>query len=151
MSCSRNPMCTLRLLHYPPSNNNGASQGCGAHTDYGLFTILQQDGIGGLQVRNRNKCWVEAKPLKGSFVINVGDMLSHWTSRTYSSTVHRVVSPSIATHRYSVPFFFNPDHDALVKPLKCVGFDRGDSKDSDSKRALEILAARYDGTFKKSD
>ena len=100
---SRNPMCTLRLLHYPPTNGDNASQGCGAHTDYGLFTILQQDSIGGLQVRNRNKHWIDAKPLKGSFVINVGDMLSHWTNGEYASTVHRVVSPSTSGHRYSVP------------------------------------------------
>ena len=54
---SRNPMCTLRLLHYPPvtpNTHSRASHGCGAHTDYGLFTILQQDEIGGLQIRNRS-------------------------------------------------------------------------------------------------
>lgn len=139
---SRNPMCTLRLLHYPPTTGDGSvtSQGCGAHTDYGLFTILQQDSIGGLQVRNRHKQWIDAKPLKGSFVINVGDMLSHWTNSEYSSTVHRVISPSISGDRYSVPFFFNPDHDAVVKPLK--GIEGGNVK-----TAMEILKARYEGTF----
>mmetsp|Transcript_37088 Transcript_37088/g.66810 ORF Transcript_37088/g.66810 Transcript_37088/m.66810 type:complete len:497 (-) Transcript_37088:126-1616(-) len=150
VSRSRSPMCTLRLLHYPPTNNEGASQGCGAHTDYGLFTVLQQDSIGGLQVRNRNKHWIDAKPLKGSFVINVGDMLSHWTNGEYASTVHRVVSPSTCRDRYSVPFFFNPDHDAVVKPLGRVGLDGSEKSGNDGKTALEILVARYDGTFQKS-
>ncbi|KAL7494294.1 hypothetical protein ACHAWT_003364 [Skeletonema menzelii] len=152
---TRNPMCTLRLLHYPPSLDMSNS-GCGAHTDYGLFTILQQDGIGGLQVRNHAKKWINAKPLRGSFVINVGDMLSHWSSGVYASTVHRVVSPSGSSgyHRYSVPFFFNPDHDAVVEPIvnnpssedgggdggRCNGMRRRSS-------ALEILQARYTGTF----
>jgi len=144
---TRNPMCTLRLLHYPQSVDS-ASKGCGAgaHTDYGLFTILQQDSIGGLQVRNKTGQWVNAKPLKGSFVINVGDMLSHWSNGQYASTVHRVISPSSDCDRYSVPFFFNPDHDAIVKPL-------GDETDvsarsQQGKTALDILKERYAGTFK---
>jgi len=87
-------------------------------------------------------------------VINVGDMLSHWTNGDYASTVHRVVSPSISTHRYSVPFFFNPDHDALVKPLRGVGFNASETGGDDGcgggRKALEILMARYNGTFQKS-
>ena len=117
---SRHPMCTLRLLHYPAAKESAvassmSSQGCGAHTDYGLFTVLLQDSIGGLQVRNNQKHWIDAIPLKGSFVINCGDMLSNWTSGEYASTVHRVVTPSSRTagDRYSVPFFFNPDANAL--------------------------------------
>ena len=151
---SGNPMCTLRLLHYPPTNGcDTASQGCGSHTDYGLFTILQQDSIGGLQVRNHHKHWIDAKPLKGSFVINVGDMLSHWTSSEYSSTVHRVISPSVSGDRYSLPFFFNPDHDALVKPLKSMMDTIDgvvDTDQVDARAALDILKARYAGTFQKS-
>lgn len=154
---TRNPMCTLRLLHYPPSLDMSNS-GCGAHTDYGLFTILQQDSIGGLQVRNHAKKWIDAKPLRGSFVINVGDMLSHWTSGVYASTVHRVVSPSGGNdyHRYSAPFFFNPDHNAVVEPILS---DASSSEDGHGEggrsnclrrrrsSALEILQSRYSGTF----
>ena len=158
---TRNPMCTLRLLHYPPSLDM-ANSGCGAHTDYGLFTILQQDSIGGLQVRNHAKKWIKAKPLRGSFVINVGDMLSHWTSGVYASTVHRVVSPSSSSgyHRYSVPFFFNPDHDAVVEPILNDESGNGDDCGGDGGRcsskkrrssALEILQARYNGTFQSDN
>ncbi|KAL3762812.1 hypothetical protein ACHAW5_011270 [Stephanodiscus triporus] len=159
VSRSRKPMCTLRLLHYPPvddcdGGDGGASGslGCGAHTDYGLFTILQQDSIGGLQVRNRGGRWIDAKPLKGSFVINVGDMLSRWTNSEYASTVHRVVSRG--GDRYSVPFFFNPDFDAVVKPLRKEGLEeseRGPDDDGDGggQTALEILKDRYNGTFTK--
>jgi isopenicillin N synthase-like dioxygenase len=168
---SRKPMCTLRLLHYPPAAVDGdgggdgaagSPMGCGAHTDYGLFTILQQDHIGGLQVRNRAGRWIDARPLRGSFVINVGDMLSRWTCGEYASTVHRVVSSrGRGGHRYSVPFFFNPDHDAVVGPLmggagrRPVGGGGEESADGDDaggggRTALEILADRYNGTFKKS-
>jgi len=156
LSRTRNPMCTLRLLHYPPSSSMSNS-GCGAHTDYGLFTILQQDHIGGLQVRNHAKRWINAKPLRGSFVINVGDMLSLWTSGVYASTVHRVVSPSSNSgyHRYSVPFFFNPDHDAAVEPILNLKNESGGGDRCSSRRrrssALEILLARYKGTFRSDD
>eukprot|EP00804_Cyclotella_cryptica_P030366 CCRYP_011911-RA/>CCRYP_011911-RA protein AED:0.12 eAED:0.31 QI:0/0/0/1/1/1/2/0/494 len=174
ISRSRNPMCTLRLLHYPPAPKSLFTQsskllkspsGCGAHTDYGLFTILQQDDIGGLQVRNKSNEWIDARPLPGSFVINVGDMLSWWTEGEYASTVHRVISPTlfdganeddefedkrgdgveVGRHRYSIPFFFNPDHDAVVRPIKdadTVTVGRGNWK-----TAIEILKDRYAGTF----
>ena len=143
---SRNPLCTLRLLHYPPIENcTSSSLGCGAHTDYGLFTILQQDAIGGLQVRNHSKEWIDATPVKGSFVINCGDMLHRWTDGEYASTVHRVISPSVSGDRYSVPFFFNPDAGAVVKPLGSSNADEHEV----AATALDILQARYDGTFQK--
>ena len=159
---SRNPMCTLRLLHYPPAPEIPASQlhtrlnsatGCGAHTDYGLFTILQQDDIGGLQIRNKSNTWIDARPLPGSFVINVGDMLSWWTNGEYASTVHRVISPAAfgqeekgqenQKHRYSIPFFFNPDHDAKIEPICEVSGEQSNK----IKTAIEILKERYAGTF----
>ncbi|EED90251.1 predicted protein [Thalassiosira pseudonana CCMP1335] len=147
---SRNPMCTLRLLHYPPNNHVPSADsikspsGCGAHTDYGLFTILQQDSIGGLQVRNRSNAWIDAHPLPGSFVINVGDMLSWWTGGEYASTVHRVIKRN-GNHRYSVPFFFNPDYDAVVKRIR--GEDVEHDEGEDYHTAIEVLRERYSGTF----
>ena len=50
------PMANLRLLYYPPGNRitPGHDQlGCGAHTDYRSITLLTDDGVGGLQVRDR--------------------------------------------------------------------------------------------------
>lgn len=156
---SRKPMCTLRLLHYPPTTTQ---QGCGAHTDYGLFTILRQDEtIGGLQVRNRSMEWIDAPPFKDSFVVNVGDMMSRWTDGEYSSTVHRVKSPDVTSDllggvvrrsRYSVPFFFNPDYDAVVESIVSnKGEEEDETRAHTSKKttALEILASRYEGTFAK--
>ena len=36
-----------------------------------------------LQVKNRADQWVEAPPVPGSFVINIGDMLEKMTSGLY--------------------------------------------------------------------
>ncbi|WP_161774453.1 isopenicillin N synthase family oxygenase, partial [Sphingobium sp. Ant17] len=58
------PMVTTRLLHYPPQMGVGEGNqlGAGAHTDWGLLTILMQDDVGGLEVQNADGDWVNAPP-----------------------------------------------------------------------------------------
>ena len=140
------PCINLRLNHYP-ERPGGEGLGCGAHTDYGLFTILAQDMVGGLQVRNSASEWVEATPLEGSFVINIGDMMQRWTNNVYSSTVHRVVDNAAGTkRRFSIPFFFNANCDALVKCLPtCTSEDRPPLFEPDM--AEKILQDRYSDAF----
>ena len=56
----------------------------------------------------------------GCFVVNIGDMLEIWTNGLWQSTKHRVVHRS-GNLRVSVPFFYEPDLDAVIEPLeKCV-------------------------------
>ena len=147
------PCCTLRLNHYPappPERRGKPGEGCGAHSDYGLFTILAQDKVGGLQVRNSAGEWVSATPLEGSFVINIGDMLSRWTNGRYASTIHRVVDASRGSAaRLSVPFFFNPNADAEVACLATCT-DKSNPPRHPPATAEAILAARYAKAFEGS-
>jgi isopenicillin N synthase-like dioxygenase len=118
----RKPITIQRLLHYPPQEGEVAQEeiGIGAHTDYGFLTILSQDSVGGLQVRNRAGEWVSAPPVDGTFIINIGDLVQTLTNDRYSSTVHRVINTS-GRERYSIPFFIDLDFDAVVEPLPtCV-------------------------------
>jgi isopenicillin N synthase-like dioxygenase len=109
------PTVLLRVFHYPPQAPADDSWGVGEHTDYGLLTLLAQDHNGGLQVRTPDG-WVDAPPVPGTFVCNIGDMLDRLTGGWYRSTPHRVRNVSGA-QRVSIPFFFDPDFTAEVPPL----------------------------------
>jgi isopenicillin N synthase-like dioxygenase len=118
------PMTTLGPLHYPPQAGHitEAQLGAGAHTDYGCLTMLAQDDAGGLQVRGKDGAWIDAPPVAGSFVVNIGDMMERWTNGVFTSTLHRVINVS-GRERYSLPFFFDPDFDA---PVVCLDSCKGD-------------------------
>ena len=105
------PLVLFRIFHYPPDPAPD-EWGVGEHTDYGLLTLLLQDGNGGLEVRGPDG-WIDAPPLEGSFVCNLGDMLERMTGGRYRSTPHRVRNTSGAS-RLSFPFFFDPGWDAVI-------------------------------------
>ncbi len=69
-----------------------------------------QDEIGGLAVKSKAG-WIEAPPIEGSFVCNIGDMLDRMTGGLYRSTPHRVRNRS-DRGRLSFPFFFDPGWNA---------------------------------------
>ncbi|WP_249677965.1 2-oxoglutarate and iron-dependent oxygenase domain-containing protein [Pseudomonas abieticivorans] len=112
------PVSVLRMIHYPPRQTatSAEQQGAGAHTDYGCITLLYQDSAGGLQVRNVDGEWIDAPPIDGTFVVNLGDMMARWSNDRYLSTPHRVISP-LGCDRYSMPFFAEPHPDTRIECL----------------------------------
>lgn len=112
------PVMIQRLLHYPSQTGviDERKIGIGAHTDYGLMTILAQDDVGGLQVMNRSGNWVEAPPIPGTFVLNISDLVQRLTNDAYIANLHRVVNVS-GRQRYSMPCFVDCDYDAVIEPL----------------------------------
>ena len=140
-------MGALRLLHYPPQPPAADADvvGTGSHTDYGCLTILAQDSVGGLQVRNSAGEWVAAPPVPGAFVVNIGDQMARWTNDVFAATHHRVINTS-GRERYSMPFFFEPNYDALIRCLDTCRSPEHPAKYADVV-AGEYLVSRFNDTF----
>ncbi|KAL1924670.1 uncharacterized protein VTP21DRAFT_4324 [Calcarisporiella thermophila] len=124
-SCVDKSFWVMRAIGYPPlqdANDRDVGVSCGEHTDYGCLTLLLQDSTpGALQVRTKQGDWIQANPVPGAYVVNIGDMLNVWTNDLYQSTLHRVIHRG-QCYRVSVPFFFEPNFHARVEPIaKCIG------------------------------
>jgi isopenicillin N synthase-like dioxygenase len=160
-SYTANPTILFRIFHYPPSRpadsepadseradseaveHEAAQWGVGEHTDYGLLTLLAQDQHGGLAVRTA-RGWIEAPPIPGTFVCNIGDMLDRLTGGWYRSTPHRVRNTS-GHGRLSFPFFFDPDFSAEVPALPArQDGERHDGERHDGERH-DGQVPRWDG------
>ncbi|XP_010519671.1 PREDICTED: 2-oxoglutarate-Fe(II) type oxidoreductase-like isoform X2 [Tarenaya hassleriana] len=114
------PIATMRLLHYEgKSDPSKGIYACGAHSDYGMITLLATDGVTGLQIcKDKNakpQRWDYVPPIKGAFIVNLGDMLERWSNGYFKSTLHRVIGNG--EERYSIPFFVEPNHNCLVECL----------------------------------
>jgi isopenicillin N synthase-like dioxygenase len=117
---------SLRMLKYPPQPEVSESNqlGAGAHTDWGGVTLLAQDGIGGLEVRNVDGDWIVATPIAGTLVVNLGDLMARWTNGIYNSTMHRVKNNATDRDRYSIATFYGPDPLAVIEPIPtCLDAD----------------------------
>ena len=113
------PNTTLGLLRYAPHPAAAKPNqlGAGAHTDWGAITLLAQDELGGLEVRNVEGEWIRAAPIAGTFVVNLGDLMQRWSNGIYHSNMHRVRNNSSTRDRYSMPFFYGPRPDSRIECL----------------------------------
>ncbi|WP_159499932.1 isopenicillin N synthase family oxygenase [Microbacterium sp. 18062] len=130
------PSTLIKIVRYPGKNDPSAgarAQGVGAHKDSGALTLLWvEPGKGGLQVE-RDGEWVDAPPVEGAFVVNIGELLEYATQGYLIATNHRVISPRFPEDRISVPFFFNPALDARLPlielPAELASSARGVTQD----------------------
>lgn len=124
---------TMRVNHYEraagePDPLEG-QQRMGAHTDYGIVTVLYADRVPGLQILGPDDQWHDVMPAPDSMLINLGDLLATWTNDHWRSTLHRVVPPPRSVTgpavRRSVAFFHDGNFDGLIECLPtCVSADR---------------------------
>ncbi|EXJ90644.1 hypothetical protein A1O1_03748 [Capronia coronata CBS 617.96] len=132
------PDAAVALNYYPPIPATALKEkeeavSIGSHTDLQFFTMLWQDQNGGLQVLNRDGQWLNATPIEGTFVVNIGDYLMRITNDRFVSTVHRAKNFN-TNERFSMPFFFgfnfnetcgvlpsciDEDHPAKYEPVSC--------------------------------
>ncbi len=104
----------IKLIRYPGRGDSESNQGVGAHKDSGFLTFLLQDKQKGLQVEVEKDHWVDALPIEGSFVVNIGELLELATNGYLRATVHRVLAPSTGNERLSFAFFLGARLDAVI-------------------------------------
>ncbi len=141
------PTAVMRIVAYPSQSGVIDPQqiGIGAHSDYECFTILAQETVPALQVRNQQGRWIDAPPIRGTFVINIGDQMARWTNDLFASTLHRAINTS-GRARYSIPFFLGSNHDTLITALPgCVSLDR--PAKYPPVLAGDYVQSRFDATY----
>lgn len=137
------PLAALRVLHYPPATGAAGEIGAGAHSDYGVVTLLMTDGEPGLQVKPRGGDWMDVPHVAGAYVVNIGDCLMRWTNDIYVSTPHRVLPPR--RRRRSVAMFVEANPDVVVEALPGTGAPRYPAI-----RAADYLQSRLDATYNET-
>lgn len=148
------PLARGQLVYYPPSTAADEAEerfGVAPHTDFGVLTLLLQDQSGGLQVRHASGEWIEAPPIEGTLVCNIGDLLARWSNDRFASTLHRVINRT-PNARYSIPVFFDPHTDTVIDPCD-LGTPEADRKYMPVTAGAHIAArnSKSFAQFKKAD
>ncbi|KAK2627770.1 hypothetical protein QTJ16_002416 [Diplocarpon rosae] len=154
----------LSLRHYPPVSESKVSSGeadrLGAHTDFDSFTLLWQDSLGGLKVKHpKAGIWIDAPPIEGTLIMNIGDVLSRWSNDYLTSTLHRVHLPPfddsyegeshdrVTKSRFSIPYFVAPKTDTLLQCLDSP-FADGQRQKHELITFQELCRQKTEGVFK---
>lgn len=146
-------MSALRALNYPAQPEGAeppeGSMRCSAHSDYGTFTLLRQDGVGGLQLDvSGNDEWADVISDHYDFIVNLGNTMKLWTNDRFKSTRHRVVNPRNeheAQRRQSIAFFHNLNGDALIETFPSCR-DRGGGSKYEPILFLDFLNSLHHGS-----
>ena len=141
------PMAHMRVLYYPDQNaaEDEKQIGIGAHSDYECFTILCTDDVPALQVLNSAGAWIQAPPVPGAFIVNVGDLMARWTNNYFQSTIHRAINSS-GKRRYSIPFFFGVNSQEVVEVLPSCQSEENPPKYKPI-TAGDYIRSRFDDTY----
>ena len=122
----------LRLNYYPAISFQRLQQGDTAriwpHTDFGIITLLFQNGTGGLEIedRTRSDAWMPVMTSSTSeLVVNISDTLERWTNGVLKAGLHRVSTPpgpkedeeGFLKERWSVAYFLKARREVSVGPL----------------------------------
>ncbi|KAI3867634.1 hypothetical protein MKW98_006011 [Papaver atlanticum] len=75
---------------YPPCPQPELAIGLPPHADHGLLTLLIQNDVDGLHIKNKEK-WVAVNLIPNSIMVNTGDHMETLSKGKYKSVLHRAV------------------------------------------------------------
>lgn len=111
----QNSNMNFRLCDYHPDTAGpNSSNGCGAHTDYGTFSIIFQDGTAGLELEDADGGW---RSVPGDVTV----ILTGWCALLLSGGRIRAARHRVrrvpGVRRLSAVLFMAPDVDVKLAPL----------------------------------
>ncbi|KAF6166984.1 hypothetical protein GIB67_030677 [Kingdonia uniflora] len=125
----------LRVNKYEGTQTDKAELGVISHIDKNVVTILNQNGVDGLEIQTKDGEWIRVKFSPNSFVVIIGYSLTAWTNGRLHPAHHRVIMTGKES-RYSAGLFSIPkagyminapeelvdeDHPLLFKPFDFFG------------------------------
>jgi isopenicillin N synthase-like dioxygenase len=114
------PIQHVKIIRYPGRGADVSQQGVGPHKHAGCLTLLLQHRAPGLQVLDRNapgETRIDAPPIPGTVIINIGEVLEVQSNGYLRANIHRVVSPPQGKERFSIAFFLSPQLDTELPQL----------------------------------
>lgn len=120
----KGPASTVRLIEYAPQLHDEADLfGFAPHTDGSFITFLPRSRFPGLEVRTKSGDWIKPPNVPGTFVVNTGEMLAHYSNDRFVPTPHRVINRN-AEKRHAMPFFYGPNRHKVISCVPtCVSQD----------------------------
>ncbi len=129
------------LIYYPPSNSTTNYYGVSPHTDFGCISVLAQRSRG-LQVQAKNGDWFKVNPISGTFVVNIGDLLTRWTNGRFRSVPHCVINEE-RDARFSVVVFVDPGSQTMIEPI----LKSGESPQYEAIECEAYITGRFNRSF----
>lgn len=112
----------MRVIDYFTRPQGGKARRCGEHRDFGSFTLVFQDAVGGLEAKVANE-WRQIPA--GCVVVTFGWCMAIRSNDRLSAVLPRVVDPpttgDVVPRRNSAVFFVAPDMGATLAPVLRAG------------------------------
>ena len=77
-----------------------------------------QDDLGGLEIQKTDGTWISARPIPGTIVVNIGDLMHFWSGGRYRATPHRVrvtAEAAARSARSSIAVFVHPNNETDIR------------------------------------